>query len=350
MRLTFTSQAKTTAPDSKVYFPYGVYRISATLYIPPNSILQGEAWSSIRADSGSNKTSSCWWNETNPQPVLQIGRPGDKGTFVMSDMVVEPGNVYPGAKLVEINMAGGPGDIGIWDCAFRTGGTASADDQAQLCNTDGNECKSAWGFVHVTKSGSAYLENVWGWNADHGIDPTAGSNANAIQTGRGALIESTSPTFFVGVAMEHCSLYSVHSHDAENLFLGMIQDETPYWQRDNPAPSKWTPNPTYDDPDFSNCAVGDINCRQAFGLHFDGGQDIFSYGSGVWTFQPTQTNDIWITNNTPINLVIFNPNAGGGGGKWTNIIAVEGETNVTVAANPGSWAGGVIAAYLPFAS
>ncbi|KAF7971175.1 hypothetical protein HWV62_21924 [Athelia sp. TMB] len=342
---------ETAGTGKMVYFPYGVYRISGTLYIPPGSILQGEAWASIRADSGSNKTSSFWADESNPQPVLQIGQPGDTGTFVMSDMVVEPGNVYPGAKLVEINMAGAPGDIGIWDCVFRTGGTASADNQAQLCTTSGKECKSAWGFVHVTSSGSGYLENVWGWNADHGIDNTPASNAAAIQTGRGALIESTSPTYFVGVAMEHCSLYSVHTYNAQNVWLGLIQDETPYWQRDNPAPSNWTVNDAYHDPDFSNCAASDVNCRQSFGLNFDGGQDIFSYGSAVWTFAPTQTNDIWITNNTPSNLAIFNPNNGGVGGNWTNIITAEaGGADATVAQSPGSWGGGVVAAYLTLAS
>ena len=119
----------------------------------------------------------------------------------MTDMVVEPGNVYPGAKLVEINMNGHPGDIGI--CVFRTGGTASSNNQAQLCATPGAECKSAWGMLHITSSASAYLENVWGWNADHGIDPLPAAIANSLQTGRGALIESTSPTFFVGESMEH---------------------------------------------------------------------------------------------------------------------------------------------------
>lgn len=267
----------------------------------------------------------------------------------MTDMVVEPGNVYPGALLVEINMDGEPGDIGIWDCVFRTGGSAAALDQAFLCTTAGEECKSAWGMVRITRSGSAYLENVWGWNADHGIDSTPGANGVSIQTGRGALIESTKPTFFVGVSMEHCSLYSVHSYNARHLFLGMIQDETPYWQRDNPAPSHWLPNHKYHDPDFLNCAPDDINCRQSFGLHFDGGRDIFSYGSGVWTFQPTQTYDIWIQ-RSPKNLLIFNPNNGGSNGQWTNIISVANGGNVTDAANPGGWSGGLIAAYLPFAS
>ncbi|KAF7967644.1 hypothetical protein HWV62_33633 [Athelia sp. TMB] len=334
---------KNAGTGNIVYFPYGVYVVTSTLYVPPNSIIQGEAWSSIRA------ASSHWASESNPQPVLQVGRPGDRGTFAMMDMVVEPGNVYPGAKLVEINMAGGPGDVGIWDCILRTGGTAAAGNQASLCTTAGAECKSAWGALHITASGSAYVENIWGWLADHGIDNTAGANAVSIQMGRGALIESTSPTFLIGVAMEHCSLYSIHTYKAQNLFLGMIQDETPYWQRGNPAPSGWTPNSGLHDPDFSNCASGDVNCRQAFGLNFDGGSNIYSYGSAVWTFKPTQTNDIWIKDG-PTNLVIFNPNNGGTGGQWTNIISVSGGGKVTDAANPGTWSGGVIGAYLPFAS
>lgn len=267
----------------------------------------------------------------------------------MTDMVVEPGNVYPGAKLVEINMAGEPGDIGIWDCVFRTGGTASANNQATQCNTAGAECKSAWGMLHITSRASAYLENVWGWNADHAIDPTPGANGTSLQTGRGALIESIRPTFLVGVSMEHCSFYSVHSYNAQNLYLGMIQDETPYWQRDNPAPSNWMPNRKYHDPDFSHCASGDINCHLAFGLNFDGGSDIFSYGSGVWTFRPNQTNDIWIQ-ECPRNLLIFNANNGGSNSGWTNIITVADGGMVTDVANPGGWSGGLVAAYLPFAS
>ncbi|KZP30719.1 glycoside hydrolase family 55 protein, partial [Athelia psychrophila] len=245
--------------------------------------------------------------------------------------------------------------LGIWDCVFRTGGTASSDDQGQLCTTKGNECKSAWGFIHITKYGNAYLENIWGWNADHGIDNStmglAGGFGTAIQTGRGALVESRNATFFVGVAMEHCTLYSVLEHGAKNFWLGLIQHETPYWQRGNPAPSNWTPNPAYYDPDFSNCAVGDIDCRLSFGLYLDGGQNIFSYGSGAWTFAGTQTNDVWITDTKRSNFAIFNPNNGGNGGKWTNILTVsQGSLNATDAANPGSWAGGVISAYLRYAS
>ena len=93
-------------PHCEVYFPYGIYRITGTLRIPPDSILQGETWSSIRADS-----TTAWSDEENPQAILQIGHVGDRGTFSVTNMVVEPGNVYPGAKLVEINMAGDPDDI-----------------------------------------------------------------------------------------------------------------------------------------------------------------------------------------------------------------------------------------------
>lgn len=274
----------------------------------------------------------------------------------MSDMVIEPGNVYPGAKIVEVNMLGKAGDVGMWDCVFRTGGTASAHDQGTLCTTAGSECKSAWGFLHITSHGNAYLENIWGWNADHAVDNATaglgGAYGTSIQTGRGALVESRSPTFFVGVAMEHCTFYSIMEHEAENLWLGMIQDETPYWQRLNPAPSNWTVNPRFHDPDFSNCAnATDVDCHLSFGLYLDGGKNIFSYGSGAWEFSGVQTNDMWMTDRERSNIAIFNPNNGGTGGNWTNIVTVErGGLNVTDAANPGSWTGGVISAYLRYAT
>lgn len=100
----------------------------------------------------------------NPQPVVRVGNPGDKGVAQLTDMFVSVAEVSPGAILVEVNMAAkNPGDVGFWNCVFRVGGTA---DTAVNCpDPDPVQCKAAFALLHVTETGSGYFDNIWGWVA-----------------------------------------------------------------------------------------------------------------------------------------------------------------------------------------
>jgi len=65
--------------------------------------------------------------------------------------------------------------------------------------------------------------------------------------------------------IEHHDLYQLNINNAKNVFLGLEQGESPYWQGTgntvlNPAP--WTDSLLPSDPDFSWCAASDVQVRK----------------------------------------------------------------------------------------
>ena len=72
------------------------------------------------------------------------------------------------------------------------------------------------------------------------------------------LVESTKATWLVGTAYEHNTLYQYNLNNAQNVYIGMQQSETPYWQGSGSAslaPAPWTAAGS--DPTFSNCGSSD---------------------------------------------------------------------------------------------
>lgn len=205
----------------------------------------------------------------------------------------------------------------------------------------------------MTSSSSAYIENMWAWTADHDLD---GGHNQTLSTGRGMLVESTAATWLHGTAVEHSTLYQYNFNNARNVFVGMQQSETPYWQggNGNPslAPAPWTPLGAYTDPDFSNCGGSDARCRMAWFNLLKGGSNIYIYGSGFWTFfnnhpSPGESNCGTTCQTNGCNVVDmkslywFNVNT-----HWVlNMIEEKGVTLATAYNNPGSW-GGIVAAFL----
>lgn len=143
---------------------------------------------------------------------------------------------------------------------------------------------AAFGMMHLTSTSSAYIENMWGWTADHDLD---GANGQTISTGRGLLIEATKATWLHGMAFEHNTLYQFNYHGAQNVFCAFHQSETPDWQgsqSSSPAPAPWTPNSQYGDPTFSNCNGGNATCRMAWIDYISNSNNLFLYGPGFWAF------------------------------------------------------------------
>ena len=213
-------------------------------------------------------------------------------------------------------------------------------------------------LIHLTASSSAYIEDMWAWTADHDLD-FGNSHGQNIATGRGMLIEATAGTWLHGTAVEHNTLYQYNFHNARNVFAGMQQSETPYWQGNGSpqnAPAPWTSLSSYGDPTFSNCNGNDAQCRMAWFNTIDSSSNLFIYGSGFWTFfngqtSPSknvctdpacQTNACQITGSTS-NLHWFSVNTRL---NLNVIIDLTSGNTVTQNNNPGSW-GAVIAAYLP---
>jgi glucan 1,3-beta-glucosidase len=247
-----------------------------------------------------------------------------------------------------VNIAGSsPGDVGFWNSHFRIGGAAGSKVQLN-CNGTPDSCKAAWGLIHLTNTSSVYIENMWGWTADHDLD---GGHAQTISSGRGLLIEATKGTWLVGTAMEHHTLYQYNFEFAQNVFSAFQQSETPYWQgwgSPDLAPAPWTDNLIASDPSFSNCGASDAGCRMAFFERIRGSANLFLYGGCIWTFfnnnnfctGDCQANAIRIlTSSASVYLYGTNVKA------ITNIILENTIDAATEGANAGGW-GGVIAAYL----
>jgi glucan 1,3-beta-glucosidase len=339
------------------YFPYGVYVVENTLVIPPGSRIVGEGWPVIMG-VGSNFNSA-----QNPTPVVQVGAPGSSGVAEIQDMRFTVGSVLPGAIIVQVNMAGNPGDVGFWNSHITVGGTAESSVNSDCSNGDASGCMAAFAMLHLAPTSSAYVENMWGWTADHSLD---GGPQQRIATGRGLLVEATKGTWLSGTAFEHNWLYQYNIFNAQNVFAGMQQTETAYFQGASAVqavPAPWIANATYGDPDYSWCAGGANSCRMGLAQNIDGGSEIRLYNGAHWAFfhGPWDNNysatDEWRCGaNCETNMVRVanNPTSF----TWYGIDTSVSETMVmdTVSNpleynNPGGWNpyGGQIAAYLSYA-
>ncbi|KAH8692283.1 putative exo-beta-1,3-glucanase [Talaromyces proteolyticus] len=324
-----------------IYFPAGTYILNDTVTIPAGSRIYGDAYATAFSAVGEN-----FYNPAAPTTMIQVGNPGDTGVAQIVDIIFTVADVLQGCKLVEVNIAGqNPGDVGIWNSHFRIGGAAGSKVETN-CGGGPDQCKAAWGLIHLTNTSSAYIENMWGWTADHDLD---GNNGQTISTGRGILVEATKGTWLVGTAMEHHTLYQYNYNNAQNVFSAFQQSETPYWQGPGnvATPNPWADSLISSDPDFSNCASGDATCTMAWFERISGSSDLFLYNGMVWAFfnngggcnGDCQENAVDISNSK--SLYIYGQQV-----KSVTNVFVEGSNAIaTESSNSGGW-GGVVAAYL----
>lgn len=120
----------------------------------------------------------------------------------------------------------------MWDVHWRIGGSAGTELQSANCTKDPNVahganpiCEGAFLLLHITQTGSVYMENNWGWVSDHELD-TIDHNQVDIYNGRGVLIESTAGVWMYGTSFEHSMLYNYQLSNADGVYLGAIQSET----------------------------------------------------------------------------------------------------------------------------
>ena len=88
-----------------------------------------------------------------------------------------------------------------------------------------------------------------------------------------------------GTAFEHNLYYQYNFQGASNVFMGAIQTETPYFQ-----PSTFTPfAPTASsDPVF---CTDDARCNMSLSWYMSGCNNIFTYGTGLYSFFNTWSQD-----------------------------------------------------------
>ncbi|KIY02080.1 uncharacterized protein Z520_02218 [Fonsecaea multimorphosa CBS 102226] len=276
-----------------LFIDHGTYKVSATVYIPAGARIVGESYSVIMGSGG-------WFaNMNQPFPVLRIGQPGEKGSVELSDLVVSTQASAPGAILMEYNLASPSNSpSGMWDVHARIGGFAGSDLSLKQCpKTPQNRtpptpintnCIAAYMTMHLTKSSSGlYLENVWLWVADHDLDDP-GQRQITIYAGRGLYDESSLGNFWlVGTASEHHTLYQYQFANTQNVFMGLIQTETAYYQPNPPAYLPFPVNPALRDPNYAaicnSTTFPSSNCS-AYALRILNSSSILTYGAGLYSF------------------------------------------------------------------
>ncbi|KAL2270546.1 hypothetical protein VTJ83DRAFT_2730 [Remersonia thermophila] len=277
-------------PDQVVYFDHGAYLVTRTVRVPSNIRITGEALPLILAAGD-----GFFKDQDNPQPVFQVGQPGETGEVEMSDLIFGTAGPQPGAIMMEWNVAGvRPGAAALWDVHTRIGGYAGTQLELEQCAKNPNvtnpvrpECFGAFMMLHVPAGGSVYLENTWYWVADHALEPEARDQQIDVFNGRGILIEGAGPVWGWGTASEHSTLYNYQFRNASNVFLGHIQTETPYFQGNPDATAPFRAQARFADPDFAAFCTGANDtpaCRRAWGVRAINSRDIFIYGAGLYSF------------------------------------------------------------------
>ena len=357
-----TTPSSRCSSDKIIFFPQGIYRTLSTIYIPPGTRIAGEVFSTI---SGFGDFFS---DASRPKPIVKMGNLDETGVAQMSDILVSVGDVLPGAILVQINMAATkPGDVGLWNCVLRVGGSHDTLVNTKCANTDPGDCKAAFALLHVTQQASPYLEGVWGWVADHGLDPhlNPATNPQNIAVGRGALVESRAGTWMVGTSFEHCVLYQYALHRAAHVYIALQQTESPYWQgamAPHAAPAPWTVNAAYGDPTFDHCGAGGDSglCRRAWAHYMADSQNVVIHGSALWVFFNGMQDGLLADANCASTGAVCQRNLIGIDDAWSTFwfsLAAKAVDNMvydtsgggvnltTQGENKGAW-GGVLAAYL----
>ncbi|CZS90114.1 probable glucan 1,3-beta-glucosidase [Rhynchosporium agropyri] len=292
-----------------VYFDHGAYVVTDTVKVPKNIRITGEIWPLIMA--GGN---GAFKDQNNPKPVFQVGQVGDVGSVEMSDLIFETLGPQPGAIMMEWNVKEtSQGSAGLWDVHFRIGGTAGTQLQSNTCSKNPTvtapanpACIGAFMLLHVTSKATAYLENTWFWVADHELDLGDHNQIN-IYNGRGVLISSEEgPVWLYGTSSEHSVLYNYQLVNASNVYMALIQTETPYFQSNPNAATPFKSQARYADPVFA----GSSSVNKAWGLRIVDSDNVIIHGAGLYSFFDNYSQTCLDTASCQDNMVSVENSAG----------------------------------------
>ncbi|KKA30509.1 hypothetical protein TD95_002078 [Thielaviopsis punctulata] len=267
----------------------GTYIVTDTVFIPPGTKIVGEALASIIMASGPK-----FHDINNPYVVIKVGDAGQTGRIEWSDMIVSTRGACAGAKLIEYNLYSPDVPSGMWDVHVRVGGFAGTDLLLADCPTTPNSdeinsnCIAAHTSLHITKSAAGlYHENGWIWVADHDLEDQSYSQVT-IYAGRGILIESEDGRIWIsGSGSEHHVLYQYQLINTQNIYMGLIQSETPYFQPNPPASKPFPVESSMSDPDFATyCQYRNDSapCEMAWSLRIISSRDVSIFGAGLYSF------------------------------------------------------------------
>ncbi|KAF2398831.1 pectin lyase-like protein, partial [Trichodelitschia bisporula] len=281
--------AKAAGEKKVLVFPAGIYLVDETLFIPSGTRMVGVLWSQIVA------TGAKFADPDHPYILAsRVGQPGDVGAVEISDMLFTQSGPTAGAVLMEWNIyQSNQGSAAMFDVIFRVGGAAGSGLLESNCHQFGAQkqesCMAAAMMLHVRSGSSIYMENMWFWvaGADHDVESKLQTRIN-IYGARGVLIESQGPSWVYSVSNEHSTLYNWQLAGANNIYLGHIQSETPYFQAgQTPSLRPYPPSEHFAyDPEFADCgaAKGFDTCREAWALRVIKSRNVYLYGGGFYAF------------------------------------------------------------------
>ncbi|KAJ8120637.1 hypothetical protein ONZ43_g2705 [Nemania bipapillata] len=276
-----------------LYIPFGSYIVTQTVKIPVGTQIVGECWAQIVAKG------AFFEDVHNPAPMIKVGEYGDTGLIEIQDVMFTTQGPTAGLILMEWNVA------------------ESEQGSAAMVNPN---CIAGSMLLHMTESSSGYLENIWAWVSDHDMDSGVAQTQIDIYVARGILIESRGgPVWMYGTASEHCVLYQYHVYGAENVFMGMIQTESPYYLPTPQAPAPFEITLELEqfpgDPNFKECTGTNTHCAAAWGLMITGATNVQILGAGLYNWfqeytqpcvdtQDCQQRVVWIEHSG--NVWIYN--------------------------------------------
>ncbi|KAG8886521.1 hypothetical protein FRB97_003032 [Tulasnella sp. 331] len=283
-----------------LFFDAGTYRVTNTITIPTGSIVVGEIWTTIIGD-GANFSS-----QTTPKQVVKVGNAGETGNTEISDMVFSARSGSAGAIVLEWNTADPAGQkamAAMWDVHIRLGGFAGSGIQTANCKALSGHatpaCVAAFIGLHITSKATAYLEGTWVWTADHDLDDPNQTQID-VYAGRGIVSESAAgPVWLIGTASEHAAIVNYNFANSQNVYAGLIQTETAYYQPTPAAPAPFTISTTYHDPTLPNGAAHSMT----WGLAIQASSNIFIYGAGHYSFFQNYSQTCLNTNNCQTSIV-----------------------------------------------
>jgi len=108
----------------------------------------------------------------------------------------------------------------------------------------------------------------------------------SLYAARALLIESQGPSRFYRTGAKHAIIYQYQLYKAENVYLGHIQSETPYYQPHPQAPEPFesTVGDFPGDPTFGDCKEESENCKEAWGLRIVDSRDVLVHSAGLYQF------------------------------------------------------------------
>lgn len=97
------------------------------------------------------------------------------------------------------------------------------------------------------------------------------------------IIISIGPSWFHGTASEHNIFYQYQLSNAQDIYLGHVQTETPYFQADPDATQPFEVGMWDSDPTFETCD-SESYCKEAFALRVVSSSNILIYSAGFYSF------------------------------------------------------------------